>query len=358
MGSMRRMLFVLGTGVAALVLFTFAPTGDASRLKASGTAIHNVSTTASSAADRTMARLVFSRHIRSSGHGPAHVYVINADGSGRKALTRGPQLDGEVAPSPDGRWIAFMRYRRTAADSVRVMRPDGRGGRRLRLSDAELLVPRPWAANGSRFLVATSKAVFAVDPVSGKSTKLRVRALAEEGYSFAFSPDRRRLLFAHKLGAGGVDVVELASGRTRRVASGSVDSAIWLSDGKRIVYAREGRKDGGLWIVDANGRDSRRLAEAYIRSALDRSPSDRIVFSSLRQDGSWLEAVDADGTNRQVLTVKGPECCAAGTWSPDGDKIAFVRRRKIWVINPDGSGERQLTTSGYTDWVSWLPSTR
>ena len=103
-----------------------------------------------------------------------------------------------------------MRYRRTAADSVRVMRPDGRGGRRLRLSDAELLVPRPWAASGSRFLVSTSKAVFAVDPVSGKSTKLRVRKLyAEAGYSFALSPDRRRLLFAHKLGAGGVDVLGL-----------------------------------------------------------------------------------------------------------------------------------------------------
>jgi hypothetical protein len=45
---MRRMLFVLGTGAAALVLFTFAPTGDASRLKSSGTAIHDVSTTAKS----------------------------------------------------------------------------------------------------------------------------------------------------------------------------------------------------------------------------------------------------------------------------------------------------------------------
>lgn len=138
---MRRMLFVLGTGAAALVLFTFAPTGDASRLKASGTAIHDVSTTV--AADRTPARLVFSLQSRSSEHGPAHVYVINADGSGRKALTRGPQQDDEVAPSPDGRWIAFMRYRETATDSVRVMRPDGRGGRRLGLSDAKLLVPRP-----------------------------------------------------------------------------------------------------------------------------------------------------------------------------------------------------------------------
>jgi len=321
----------------------------------------------SASVGRAPARLVFSLQRRRGEFSPVHVYVIDADGSGRKALTRGPEQDAEVAASPDGRWVAFERsYRKTSAGSVHVIRPNGRGGRRLGLTNPDLLVPRPWAANSSRFLVSTWKAVFAVDPVSGKWTKLRVpRSYVWGGYSIAWSPDRRRLSFTHQLvgrpGAA-IEVVELASGRTRRVASGSVDGAIWLRDGKRIVYARIGVEAGGLWIVNASGRGSRRFAAAQLAgSYIERSPNDRIAFVTHRPGqvgGVQIEAVNVDGTMRQVLVSGGPDCCLMSTWSPDGRKIAFLRRQRIWVINADGSGERQLTSSGYANSLSWLRSTR
>ena len=43
------------------------------------------------------------------------------------------------------------------------------------------------------------------------------------------------------------------------------------------------------------------------------------------------------------------------TWSPDGAKIAFwsnrdTARRQIWVMNADGSGQRNLSNSDYNDW--------
>jgi len=34
------------------------------------------------------------------------------------------------------------------------------------------------------------------------------------------------------------------------------------------------------------------------------------------------------------------------TWSPDGSKIAFVRKDGIYVMNADGSGQRRLTDAG------------
>jgi TolB protein len=49
-------------------------------------------------------------------------------------------------------------------------------------------------------------------------------------------------------------------------------------------------------------------------------------------------------------------------WSPDGKLIAFVRqegdRFAICVMNPDGSGERVLTTSYFSDEPTWSPNSR
>ena len=54
-----------------------------------------------------------------------HVYVMHADGSGVRRLTKGP-FEYSPSWSPDGRWIAY-----TASDGIRVMRLDGSGSRRV-----------------------------------------------------------------------------------------------------------------------------------------------------------------------------------------------------------------------------------
>jgi TolB protein len=68
-----------------------------------------------------------------------------------------------------------------------------------------------------------------------------------------------------------------------------------------------------------------------------------------------VHVMNADGTGQQMLT--GPQMLTPGgatpAWSPDGKKIAFVSRRdgneaEIYVINPDGSGLRNLTRT--PDW--------
>jgi TolB protein len=49
------------------------------------------------------------------------------------------------------------------------------------------------------------------------------------------------------------------------------------------------------------------------------------------------------------------------TWSPDGTQIVFFsnregNRRQLWLMNADGSGQRNISNNTYEDWDPiWVP---
>jgi TolB protein len=58
----------------------------------------------------------------------------------------------------------------------------------------------------------------------------------------------------------------------------------------------------------------------------------------------------ADGSNPQRVSFGASNYCTSPSWSPTGDKIAYVCRAdggfNIFVSDPDGSNAVQLTSSG------------
>ena len=135
----------------------------------------------------------------------------------------------------------------------------------------------------------------------------------------------------------------------------------WSRDGKTIFALLETHQ---LFAVSRGGGRARLLAPKLTVAAFDLSPDGaRIVLQAQSGLADWeIYVMRSDGTHLRQLTHNGSQDTAP-TWSPRGDKIAFVSERNgnccadIYVMKPDGSAQRNLTgpSAEWEDTPSWIP---
>ena len=120
-----------------------------------------------------------------------------------------------------------------------------------------------------------------------------------------------------------------------------------------------------IFTMNADGTRTKRLTN---NGAIDRAPSwspngNKIAFVRYPSDGfdSEIFTMNADGSGTKRLTNDlwqdtDPD------WSPDGNKIAFLRSTPtsdsdVFVMNPDGSNKTNLTQTPVPDDApSWSPN--
>ncbi len=83
------------------------------------------------------------------------IYVMNADGSGKRKLTHNERYNTEPAWSPDGRKIAFRSTRNGNRD-IYVMNADGSGKRNLTRNPAQDRSPS-WSPDGRRIAFVSNR---------------------------------------------------------------------------------------------------------------------------------------------------------------------------------------------------------
>lgn len=82
---------------------------------------------------------------------------------------------------------------------------------------------------------------------------------------------------------------------------------------------------------------------------------DRLAFVSTNSGNDEIYTVTVDGSIVKQLTLNTFEWDKHPSWSPDGSQIIFfsnrdTRRRQLWIMNADGSGQRNLSNNPYEDW--------
>jgi Tol biopolymer transport system component len=192
------------------------------------------------------------------------------------------------------------------------------------------------------------------------------------GFEPRYSRDRRHLAFDRCYCEDYVDdsdtvfVKELgrAAPAQRLLAQGprlrNIDPA-WSPDGRRLVFARSRSafpRDplvrNELWSIAADGGDLRRLGPG---GSPDWSSAGRIAFAlPVPGAGEVIKTMEPDGSDVRTLT-RG----ADPSWSPNGRLVAFARGRPrkragVYVIRADATGLRRLTRDSGDTEVVWSPN--
>jgi Tol biopolymer transport system component len=313
------------------------------------------------------------------------IYRMPVRGGPPERLTTHALRDGSPRWSPDGRYIAFVRYDDPREKVLMLLSLDDS-------SETELLalhesrrqgIFMEWMPDGKSLLVPLRDGLgepYRIEKVaigSGQRRVLTAPPRTDYGDFFAVpSPDSEYLAFARcKLEEDGCDILveSLHGGQERPVTAehSSIWGLCWAPGGHQIVYASDRLGYQSLWRVNAFGARSEPIrltadpAVAFhpaIATSGDGRDSLLAYEHLIRQDHIWRLDLSETG-DRQ-----GPVQITQTTWSdaeavlsPDGSEIAFSSDRsgshEIWICGKDGSNARQLThfASRYAGHPVWSP---
>ncbi len=178
----------------------------------------------------------------------------------------------------------------------------------------------------------------------------------------AFSAIDGSVAYASSRG-GSLDIYTCAldgSGTKQLTIGGGVETApCWSPSGYQIAYTSDRPGIPQIYIMDADGANQRRITH---KSKYSDSPAwsphgDLIAFTSMRDDGKLdIWTVSPEGTNEMQVTDL-PGFHEYPVWSPDGSLIGFITRSggksDFYVMKPDGSHVRQVTSCGDVQMPDW-----
>lgn len=279
---------------------------------------------------------------------PGELHLANV-----RQITFGGE-NAEAYFSHDGQWLTFQSTREgRACDQQYVVRIDGTGLKQI--SNGEGKTTCGW------FLPGNGRLFFSSSHAHDKACPPRIDP--SQGYVWGLDP-----FDFYTVNRDGSDL--------RRLTSYDVYTAegILSPDGKRIVFTSLKDGDLDIYTMNVDGTDVRRLTNTL---GYDGGPwwspdGTKIVYRAwhptdsagiadykglldkrmVRPSRMELFVMNADGSdNRQLTTLGGANF--GPSWTPDGRRIIFSSNHKnprsrnfdLFLINLDGTGLQQITTN-------------
>ena len=89
------------------------------------------------------------------------LFIVNADGSGRRRVTNTPDLEQPAGWSPDGRTILFTRYSASGSTEIAVIKVGGSRARTLATVHGDEAGAAAWSPDGTKILFTNQPGRYA-----------------------------------------------------------------------------------------------------------------------------------------------------------------------------------------------------
>lgn len=286
-------------------------------------------------------------------------------------------LTGEIAPRGSGLALRLVLhdavYRQVKADQTFTLPGAGDPGFRMAVHMAADEVVRwvtgtPGAAASRIAYVASgrgSKEIFLVDS-DGENVQ-RVTSDGSIALSPTWSPDRRSLAYtSYRGGTPALWERNLATGRDRLLSdrAGINITPAYSPDGA-VVFAATVSGNTEVVSLDAAGINPLTRGRGFDSLSPTFSPDgQRIAFVSNRLGEPQVYVMSRGGEPRLIseYTYGKSGYSTSPAWSPRGPWIAYHTRaggsHQIVVVGADGNGRRLLTNQGTNEDPSWAPDGR
>jgi len=236
------------------------------------------------------------------------LYILNVTSGQKTQLTDHPTNDLYPSWSPDGQWIAFIRF--TPGPKLCTTLPST--GSIDECDNGSLYLIRP---DGSDLRLLLEP-VHIEAPVDGRHRPYNAPAWSPDSHWLAIMVEKEGL---PSLINQEIALVNIETGELRRLTDNLVWDVFptWSPDGARLAFV--------------SGRDGN--DEIYV--------------------------MNADGTNPINLT-NDPGIDYAPAWSPSGNYIAFMSSRGIYTMKADGTNLTRINDDYFSVITrpSWFPSGR
>ena len=242
--------------------------------------------------------------------------------------------------SPDGAQVTYaLDYSDIGPIFVRNQTTEERiligTGKRPSWLDDDTLIVENYEADASPGItpspsVGSSDTRFATSLVSvetGAATPLPVPLGPIRGASgFSVSPDGDTIAFTGRDRGGLIHlfIASISGGRPRTLLTNVRPAPLsWSPDGSRIVFQWDRGIPYDIWTIDVDTEETRLLVYGSDHIWLPSFSPDgrRVIFTMAAENSLALWSVSSDGGEPTMLY----EYAAFGSYSPDGDTVAFRR---------------------------------
>jgi TolB protein len=315
---------------------------------------------------------------------PNYGVTINPDGSNPIAI--GP-VDSTTCNtwSPDSSKVLCNLWSPEGVPQPATANPDGTGFTLLNPNLPFDLFCLNWSPTGTRLLCHSDGIANPADAglytvrASDAGDIVRVSTTLPGGFDngYGYSPDGSRILYAQfdsnhiatlvSVKPDGSDPIQLSPPGLSIIDVDFFDrvAADWSPDGSRVAFAAEklsiGRFISAVFVVNADGTALRQITPSGVGGVSAQwSPNgDMIAFTSgccgLPQ--AWVVHPDGSGL-RRVTTAVNRDFFLTPVWSPDSTKLVLNRidrnnQASVWTINLDGSGLLKLADTPAPSILDW-----